>query len=167
MRIAKSFVEACIPQSGKPYVESLKNFVQAAVQAYRSGYSLQALQMEMASMSDGGRNFSFLPRPLREDEVELRSMWVSLVYKTARAAGEPSGDSTPSGSSLSFDAFDGFVKKIVAAVRAGSNFEKIKLEQALAGTGSDGPSRTPEEAAILLQSTRLVVLTMEFLSGQF
>mmetsp|Transcript_11401 Transcript_11401/g.23076 ORF Transcript_11401/g.23076 Transcript_11401/m.23076 type:complete len:231 (-) Transcript_11401:1325-2017(-) len=169
-RLARSFIEACLP-SERPYVEALQNFIATAIQAFRAGYSVQTLQMEIAAET-GSDRATMLPRPLRDDEVELRSMWLSLVFKTLRAASgttdEPSGGPSSSSSAAapaSFDPFDAFVANVIRAFRAGSNFERMKLEQSLSVGAQGTPQRTAEEAAILLQSTRIVVLTLEYLSS--
>ncbi|KAF6005188.1 hypothetical protein F1559_002157 [Cyanidiococcus yangmingshanensis] len=69
------------------------------------------------------------------------------------------------------DQFDRFVQSIVDAARAGYDLARIRLEQQLqirsmpnslgSAVGASTNQRSPLEAAILNQSTRLVLLTVE------
>lgn len=142
-QIAASFVAACAP-TGVPYATAVRNFVKHALEAYTRGYSLAALRLELREPS---------PRPLASDEAELRDVWLSLVYKTLRAVRFPGAgarDGAPP------DHFDAFVRSIVAAKQGGSDLTRIQLEHAV-----DGDPRSPLESAILRQSTRLVVATID------
>lgn len=225
--IDTAFFDACLPNQ-RPYVDALRAFIAYTVRAYRRGYSLHALQFELqclhptAPSSTGevddeheededddddddddeterdGRS-SVQRRPLQSDEIELRTVWITLVYKVLREIRFPQDEAAPmppqagldkddgdgaadapdsvaargSGSTLAPpDNFDVFVKSIVGAARAGYDLERIKLEQQY-GSGAAGPAeqskqqqqqqqeRTPLESAILAQSTRMVVLTLE------
>lgn len=98
---------------------------------------------------------------LKHDEVELRTVWLTLVYKTLRALGYSGG-----GEELKIaereqrwqgDGMGGFVSNIVSAVRAGYDMKQIQLEQQLA---QGGEARSALESAVLGQSTRLVVTTI-------
>lgn len=143
-RIATAFVEACSPGS-KPYATALKDFCRVSLDAYRSGFSLQALQLELSTHSSC----------LQRDELELRSVWLTLVYKTLRQIGFPARQILPDAP----DKLDDFVKNIVAAVRAGYDIKRIQLEQSLSQGPNDKP-RSVLESAVLGQSTRLVVTTI-------
>lgn len=150
-RIARSFVDACVP-GGKPYAEALADFCRNALDAYRNGYSLQALQFELSASNNS------YTRKLRSDEVELRDVWLSLVYKTLRQVRFPV-ERTAVGVTDTYDKFDEFVQNIISAVRAGYDMKRIQLEQSLRQSSSDRP-RTTLESAILNQSTRLVITTL-------
>jgi hypothetical protein len=154
-RIACAFVDACTP-SEAPYSAQVARFCREALNAYRTGYSLVALQLEMSGASTG------IGRALASDEVELRSVWLSLVYKTLRQIRFPSASSEQSAEPGRFDRdrLDDFVNNIVTAVRKGYDMKRIQLEQAL--TVSDGKERprTPLESAILNQSTRIIIITL-------
>ena len=155
-RIERTFVEACLPGT-KPYVEALGEFVRSALEAYRGGYNLTALQFELQARKD---HYS---RNLKQEEVELRSVWLTLVYKTLREVKFPSGQAlTGSGGSGhghdSHDRLDDFVKNIVDAVKEGYDMKRIQLEQSL--IEHDQKPKSPLELAILNQSLRLVLLTL-------
>jgi hypothetical protein len=165
-RIAAAFVDACTP-STKSYADQLAAFCAEALIAYCSGYSLVAVQLEMTGEAGGGGS---LGRGLASDEAELRSVWLTLVYKTLRQIRFPidgviAGVAPPEGTER--DRLDEFVKNIVAAARTGYDMKRIQLEQALTSTtSSEGgtgtpPARTPLENAILNQSTRIVLTTLQ------
>jgi hypothetical protein len=166
-RIAAAFVDACTP-SAKSYADQLAAFCAEALTAYRSGYSLVAVQLEMTGEAGGGGS---LGRGLASDEAELRSVWLTLVYKTLRQIRFPidgviAGVSAPP-EGTERDRLDEFVKNIVAAARTGYDMKRIQLEQALTSTApSEGgtgtpPARTPLENAILNQSVRIVLTTLQ------
>lgn len=147
-RIARAFVTACAPGQ-TPYAEAVRDFCRTGLEAYVAGYSLPALRVALASTAP--------ERALASDEAELRDVWLSLVYKTLRAVGVPSAERSDA---LTVpDKFDEFVRGIIDAVRQGYDLKRIQLEQALRDTG--GEQRTTLESAILNQSTRLVIATLE------
>lgn len=148
-RLASAFIDACSP-GRKPYATALREFCDTALAAYREGYSLQALQMELATSGASAQAL----RALQSDEVELRAVWLSLVYKTLRVLGYPAKRSVEAEGK---DGMDEFVGNIVNAVRMGYDIKRIQLEQSL--SQRDKP-RTTLESAILGQSTRLVVTTI-------
>lgn len=152
-RIAENFVQACQP-GNKPYVDALQDFCTSVMDAYRSGYSLQALQFELSANRGGSGG-----RMLQNDEVELRSVWLTLCFKTLRQIGFPVDADAAARSSVTYDKMDEFVQNIVAAVKAGYDMKRIQLEQAL-GQGASEKPRTSLESAILGQSTRLVITTI-------
>lgn len=147
-RLSQAFIEACTPNP-RPYSESLREFCKHALEAYTSGYTLSALNLELSSTSGSVQS-------LQKDEAELRSVWLTLVYKTLRAL-NISGGGEYDGVLKAPDGMDSFVKSIVSAVRAGYDMKRIQLEQSVGG----GEGRSDMESAILGQSTRLVVTTIQ------
>lgn len=165
-KVAAAFVEACRPGE-TPYAIALRNFCLTALEAYRSGYSLQALQFELSASGETGLSGQGQPtRSLQSDEVELRSVWLTLVYKTLRQLAFPVRRDDAAASEMprtvfsdSYDKLDEFVGNIITAVKAGYDMKRIQLEQSLSQANADRP-RTSIESAILGQSTRLVVTTI-------
>jgi hypothetical protein len=125
-----------------------------------------------------------LPRSLEADEVELRTIWLTLVFKVLRYVNFPRDRLPPEAPTESSsrsraiteefrvpDQFDRFVQSIVDAARSGYDLARIRLEQQLQirsmtslqgnTVGAATNQRSPLEAAILNQSTRLVLLTVE------
>ena len=71
-----TFVNACM-QLATGYVDTLKLFIAAALTAYERGFTVNALSLELAQCPTQTAG-----RPLMQEEVELRSVWLSLVYLT-------------------------------------------------------------------------------------
>lgn len=158
-RIAAAFIKACMPSNGS-YVEHLKSFCEEGIAAYYRGYSLMALQLEMS-----GNPSRVFGRALASDEIELRSVWLTLVFKTLRYLRFPTTSISQNGSTAA-DAFDrdrldDFVMNITEAARKGYDLKRIQLEQNLTASQSSEKPRTPVENAILNQSTRLVLTTIQ------
>lgn len=159
-RIATAFIAACMP-GGKPYAEQMADFSRAVLSAYRSGFSLNALQLEMG----GADTTSMLGRSLQSDEVELRSVWLALAYKTMRYLRVPSsglmdgaGATGESTGAFDRDRLDDFVQGICIASEKGYDQKRIQLEQSL--NSSDSSPSSPLENAILQQSVRIVLTTI-------
>lgn len=160
------FITACIP-GPTPYAVAVESFVRAAAAAYAADLSMGDLDAALAACTIGGRR-------LVDADAELRSVWLSLAYKTLRAVGIKGG-----GGEVTLavpDRFDAFVADLVAAVRGGYDTRRIRLAQSVGTGGGDGSgggttpdaqvgggseARSPTEAAILAQSTRLVTTTLE------
>ena len=75
-RFEVTFVNACM-QLATGYVDTLKLFIAAALTAYERGFTVNALSLELAQCPTQTAG-----RPLMQEEVELRSVWLSLVYLT-------------------------------------------------------------------------------------
>lgn len=159
-RLAQAFVAACTP-SDVPYTTQLATFCREALSAYTNGYSLTAIQLELSGAKTS------VGRALASDEVELRSVWLSLVYKTLRQIGFPiSGQASTPSDGFDRDRIDDFVTNIVSAARRGYDMKRIQLEQAMTASERNDSSRTPLENAILNQSTRIVLTTLQVADEQ-
>lgn len=139
--IGTAFVVACT-RTDVPYAAAIREFVSLALDAYTRGISLSAL-----------RDFMLQQNALASDELELRDVWLALVYKTLRAVRFPAESQVEE---VPPDQFDAFVRSIVAAKREGSDLKRIQLDLNVSSNGS-----SPLESAILSQSTRLVVATLD------
>jgi len=120
-------------------------------------------------------------RPLAQEEVELRSLWLSLVYMTLQQVYHPTRSITEeaTGSAgVSAEAvaesvpseirqkFNTFVYDCVNARQGGWTLQTLKLEELMKSSGgnSAAPDMTdPMEKAILGQSMRIVFLTLQCL----
>ena len=118
-------------------------------------------------------------RPLAQEEVELRSLWLSLVYMTLQQVYHPTRESAKDGdAAISAEAvaesvpsdirqkFNTFVYDCVNARQGGWTLQTLKLEELVKRSGGDsaGPDITdPMEKAILGQSMRIVFLTQQCL----
>mmetsp|Transcript_7354 Transcript_7354/g.22416 ORF Transcript_7354/g.22416 Transcript_7354/m.22416 type:complete len:185 (+) Transcript_7354:31-585(+) len=141
--VTAGFVQVCA--GPKPYPEAIAEFVGAVVKAYKQGYSMTALQMEMQMDKS---------RELQADEVELRTIYVTLVYKTLIVLGVRQDPGTPKVESQP-GPFDSFIQQIVEATKRGYDLNRIRLQLNLSSTGN----RDPVESAILQQGSRLAFET--------
>ncbi len=137
---------------GEGYINALKTFIQAGIRAYRSGYTLEALNLELVA------NQKVTGDPLLDDflrldpqELDIRTTWLKLIYVTlTRLDGlEPPPDS---GNLLDL------VLGVIEAHQKGYTLDALKLELVLQ---TPEPARTQEESSILSQWMRLVFLTLE------
>eukprot|EP00188_Purpureofilum_apyrenoidigerum_P004320 Plantae.Rhodophyta-Purpureofilum_apyrenoidigerum.ctg48026.p1 GENE.Plantae.Rhodophyta-Purpureofilum_apyrenoidigerum.ctg48026~~Plantae.Rhodophyta-Purpureofilum_apyrenoidigerum.ctg48026.p1 ORF type:complete len:203 (+),score=40.32 Plantae.Rhodophyta-Purpureofilum_apyrenoidigerum.ctg48026:51-611(+) len=145
--VTAGFVQVCA--GPKPYQEAIAEFVGAVVEAYQKGYSMTALQMEMQMEK---------ARELQADEVELRTIYVTLVYKTLLILGVKQKPGTSKVESLP-GPFDSFIQQIVEATRRGYSLERIRLQLNL----NNEENRNSTESAILQQGSRLVFETAMYI----
>eukprot|EP00966_Prymnesium_polylepis_P038391 890698-Prymnesium_polylepis.1 len=72
-----------------------------------------------------------------DEEVELRRLWVCLVYLTLEAVGvemEETGEDSASGTAVPTqvrDEYSAFVQRIVDAKRGGATLKALKLDELL------------------------------------
>ena len=110
-------------------------------------------------------------RDLMDEELELRRLWVCLVFLTLEAVGvevEATGDEdTESGTAVPAevrDEYSAFVQRIVDAKRGGATLKALKLDELLGSRGAE--PRTAIETAVLSQSMRLCFFTMVVLDDE-
>ena len=152
-----TFVNACM-QLATGYVDTLKLFIAAALTAYERGFTVNALSLELAQCPRQTAG-----RPLMQEEVELRSVWLSLVYLTLANVRHESEASDSVGASVPAEIrsqFQTFVYDVVNAAQGGYTLESLKLEDMLRRQGTDSASLGAVEKAILGQSMRVVFLTL-------
>ena len=112
-----SFVQACM-QLSSGYVDTLKLFIASAFTAYERGFTASALNLELGALQTQTAG-----RPLMQEEVELRTVWLCLVFLTLEnirhpsAAGGAVGDSVPGEIRQKFQTF---VYDVVNAAKAPS-----------------------------------------------
>ena len=137
-----TFVNACM-QLATGYVDTLKLFIAAALTAYERGFTVNALSLELAQCPTQTAG-----RPLMQEEVELRTVWLSLVYLTLAnvrhesAAPEAVGASVPAEIRQKFQTF---VYDVVNAAQGGYTLEALKLEDMLRRQGTDSASLSAVE----------------------
>ena len=101
-------------------------------------------------------------RPLMQEEVDLRQVWLCLVFLTLANVGHPSAAAAACGESVPEEIrkqFGTFVYDVVNARKSGFTLETLKLEDLMRRSGT-GESMTAMEKAILGQSMRVVFLTL-------
>ena len=111
-----TFVNACM-QLATGYVDTLKLFIAAALTAYERGFTVNALSLELAQCPTQTAG-----RPLMQEEVELRTVWLSLVYLTLANVRHESEASEAVGASVPAEIrskFQTFVYDVVNAAQGG------------------------------------------------
>ena len=120
-----TFVNACM-QLATGYVDTLKLFIAAALTAYERGFTVNALSLELAQCPTQTAG-----RPLMQEEVDLRSVWLSLVYLTLANVRHESQAPEAVGASVPAEIrsqFQTFVYDVVNAAQGGYTLESLKLE---------------------------------------
>ena len=82
LAIEAAFVQAASGMGGANYEFSLMEFIRATRDAYDEGIMVPALNLELSMCQQYTAG-----RPLQADEVELRTVWLSLVYLTFERVG--------------------------------------------------------------------------------
>ena len=152
-----TFVKACM-QLSTGYVDTLKLFIATALTAYERGFTVSALNLELAQCPAQTAG-----RPLMQEEVELRSVWVCLVYLTLANVQHKSDAPEAVGASVPAEIrqkFQTFVYDVVNAQRGGFTLESLKLEEMLRRQGTAAEGLSAVEKAILGPSMRVIFLTL-------
>lgn len=152
-----SFVNACM-QLSTGYVDTLKLFIAAALTAYERGFTVNALNLELSQCPTQTAG-----RPLMQEEVELRSVWLCLVYLTLANVQHRSEAPEAVGASVPADIrqkFQTFVYDVVNAAQGGYTLESLKLEDMMRRQGKDTEGMDQMQKAILGQSMRVIFLTL-------
>lgn len=158
-----TFVKSCM-QLASGYVDTLKLFISAALSGYEQGFTIPALLLELSQVPTQTAG-----RPLAQEELDLRTVWISLVYLVAENVGHPSKASGMKaaqavGSTVPPEIrsqFCTFVYDVVNARRGGYTFEALKLEDLMRRSGDEkAKPMTEVERAVLSQSMRICFLTL-------
>ena len=155
-----SFVKACM-QLSTGYVDVLKLFIASVKAGYELDLTIPQLNLEIANCG-----VATAGRPLAADEIELRSVWISLTYLTLELVHHRPdctlGESVPPEYRQKFNTF---VYDVVNAHKSGFTLQSLKLEE-LMRRDADSPPLEMIEEAIMSQSMRLVFLTLEVLKEE-
>lgn len=154
---------------GREYEEAIQAFVVACVAAYKAGYSITALKLELsANAIDGqymGRDIS-----LNEQEKETRLIWITLVYLTLGRCGFKSDNPPPpvskdlKGTKLEplLVGLSGLVESVCDAAKRGYNLQTFKME--LNFKSPEGSSQmSSAQANVRSQWSRIVFATVNIL----
>lgn len=162
--IEVSFVRACMDVSSG-YVDTLKLFIVSAKGAYEIGCTIPAISLALSMVETQTAG-----RPLMAEEVDLRSLWIALVYLTLEAVDHPARLAANVGATVPEDTrakFEPFVRGVVDRKRRGFTLQALKLEELLGGESQPEQERSAMETAILSQSMRLIFLTLTVLDEEF
>lgn len=156
LAIEAAFVQAASGMNGGNYEFSLMEFVRATRDAYDEGVMVPALNLELSTCQQYSAG-----RPLQADEIELRTVWLSLVYLTFERVGyESKRTGGFLGQSVAADLrqkFHTFTYDIVNAKKQGFDLAELKLEEVL----QSDEERSPMEQAILSQAMRICYLAIQ------
>jgi len=156
LALEATFVQAASGMGGANYEFGLMEFIRATRDAYDNGIMVPALNLELSMCQQYTAG-----RPLQQDETELRTVWLSLIYLTFERVGyaSKSADTFP-GQSVAADLrqkFYTFTYDIVNAKKQGFDLATLKLEEVL----QSSEERTPTEQAILSQAMRICYLAIQ------
>jgi len=156
LAIEAAFVQAASGMSGANYEFGLMEFIRATRDAYDEGVMVPALNLELSMCQQYTAG-----RPLQSDEIELRTVWLSLVYLTFERVGyESKSTGGFLGQSVAEDLrqkFYTFTYDIVNAKKQGFDLAGLKLEEVL----QSDEERPPMEQAVLSQAMRICYLAIQ------
>lgn len=155
---------------GQEYEAAIEQFVVACVTAYKAGYSMTALKLELAANESQGTDFMGRSTRLNEREKETRLIWIALVYMTLAKYGFSSENPPPpvvdefKGTQLGdiLQGLNALVDSIVAAAKRGYNLQTFKMELNLKKTEETRELSTAE-ANVRSQWSRIVFSTISIL----
>lgn len=154
---------------GPEYDDAIQAFVIACIAAYKAGYSITALKLELAANETQakymGRDIS-----LNDQEKETRLVWLALVYLTL-AKFNFASDRTPppvyadlQGSKMDslIPGLTGLVESVCDAAARGYSLQTFKMELGLKKDTGDKPL-SGAEASIRSQWSRIIFATYNLL----
>lgn len=178
---------------GEDYETALKQFVMGCMAAYKAGYSLMALKLELAAnelgkvkvgvdekgmvqeqgetVKNGGKTIE-VDVGLRQQEKDTRMVWIKLVYLTLdrfRYVQESAPVPLETASRGTDDeemvrGLAALVQSTVDASRRGYTLQTLKMENMMKGQQKE---LTPAEKSIRSQWMRIVFLTISLIPEQY
>jgi hypothetical protein len=145
---------------GADYLDALDKFVRAVVVAYRSGYDIDRLKLELlANRRLTGNTEVDKSLALNEEELSVRDLWLRLVYLTLEAVKEPGPETRISLENPSEDdtGVQLLVNAVIRAFNNGYTLESFKLEMILDGARVDDP----QQASLLSQWMRIIFIALQ------
>lgn len=158
---------------GEEYDLAIQNFVVASVAAYKAGYSVFALKLELAANERDdvveGSDGVVRDTRLNEQEKETRLCWVALVYLTLARYGFPrdSGGNVReefkgTGMEILSEGLAKLVESVASAADRGYDLQKYKMELSL-NQDKDSKPLSAAELSIRSQWSRIVFSTINIL----
>ena len=171
--IERTFVMACMSASSG-YVDELKMFIVAIKAGFLKGWSISQMNMELSQVPTQSAN-----RPLMEEEIELRTVWMSIVYLTLfhQATCKFGGDAHSAVSPELRSKFNTFTYDVCNAHKQGLSLQTLKLTELFRRDDSDSDSnsgssstleepKSPLEEAVLSQCMRVAFLTLDVMKDE-
>ena len=137
-------------------VDTLKLFVSAVKAGYARGVPVPVLEDTLGTVARQTAG-----RPLMDEEAELRSAWISLVYLTLERKGVTStSDANARVAPRVREVYETAVDSILLRREIGDvKFQDLKLYELLPSDAGNG--KTAIERAILSQSMKVIWVTLE------
>lgn len=154
---------------GPEYDNAIQAFVVACVAAYKAGYSITALKLELAANETTG-TYMGKDVSLNEQEKETRLIWIALVYLTLAKYKFTSENTPPAvssdlqGSKLEalVIGLTGLVESVCDAASKGYTLQTYKMELSMK-KGIDDKPISGAEASVRSQWSRIIFATYKIL----
>lgn len=154
---------------GQEYEAAIQEFVVTCLAAYKAGYSITALKLEL-SANEITAKYMGRDTALNEQEKETRLTWIALVYLTLARYGFSSENKPPA---VKDDVKGGSLEKLVPGLQAlvgsvcdaadrGYNLQTFKMEESLKRDVGGDPLSSAQ-ASIKSQWSRIVFTTVRIL----
>lgn len=149
---------------GKEYNDAIGAFVIATMAAYKAGYSISALKLELSANEKTNATFMGRDISLNEQEKQTRLIWIALVYLTlskTKLVSErpvPSIESEFKNTELDklVSGLNALVQSILEAEAKGYNLETFKMELTIQKTIGQEDDLTQAQANVRSQWSRIV-----------
>lgn len=154
---------------GPEYDGAIQAFVLACVAAYKAGYSITALKLELAANETQAKHMG-RDVTLNDQEKETRLIWIALVYLTLtkykfnseRTPPPVSADLQGSKMESLVPGLTGLVESVCDAASKGYSLQTFKMELSLKKEAS-GKAISGPEASIRSQWSRIIFATFNIL----
>ncbi|CAB9510222.1 expressed unknown protein [Seminavis robusta] len=160
--IEVSFVNG-VMQLSQGYVETIKLFIASVISGYSLGISPQRLMEYVAACPDQSAN-----RPLMDEEIQLRSTWIQVVYLVLEQVGyleKTEGDDDDGEEEVDAsvrETYESAIPLLKQLKENGESFEGQKIFSKL----SMEPPENPLEEALAAQSLKVAWLTLVVLEEE-
>ncbi|KAJ8904626.1 hypothetical protein NDN08_001144 [Rhodosorus marinus] len=154
---------------GEPYNLALQSFILGVMAAYKKGFSIPALQMEISMAKDiyEGPNAEEINKfiQLNENEKKTRYVWIILVYLALQKLRFPSENknmTVPKDELV--PSLQGLVDDVSEAYKKGFSFDGLKMEITLKKQPGQ-PEISADAASIRSQWMRIVYITNQLVAS--
>lgn len=156
---------------GKEYSNAILAFVVATIAAYKAGYSINALKLELAANEKTTTEYMGRDVSLNEQEKQTRLIWIILVYLTlskSKLVPErtvPTVKSELKGTQLEdlLSGLSALVDSVFEAEGKGYSLETFKMELTMQKDVGQNEPITQAQANIRSQWSRIVFATLGLL----
>jgi len=161
----KAWVALSTTGTGEAYAAAIKEFVLACVTAYKSGYSIAALNLElyMNQKITGDEKLDSV-LTLSDGEKKARQTWIELVYLTLNHRGFAREQAPPKPDDHM--GLENLVRVITDAHKRGYTLDTFKLEESLRTADTGPPSPELERLNKAQKSIRSQFMRIVFIANE-